>query len=123
MRCSEGNYIPVRLAAFDGLLLMKWYHSKNIIRYIFSVFTNDQSRVVRRRVALSICECLALLFAVGEIKTLSKDSEPFLIEEDGSQPTKAKQSKKGEVDAMIKTLKKEIGRSASLRECIMPIML
>lgn len=119
--CREGNYTSVRLAAFDGLLLMKWYSSKTIIRYIFSVITNDSSRAVRRYVAKGVSESISLLVAIGEIKSSTKETD-ILIEEDGTSPEKRK-AKKSDADMMIKTLRTAVGRSVSLRECIMPIML
>ncbi|KXN88910.1 Transcription initiation factor TFIID subunit 2, partial [Leucoagaricus sp. SymC.cos] len=98
----EGHYTQVRLAAFDGLFLTKWY-TPVIMRYIF----------------------LALLVQMGEMKTSLKDTESLLIEEDGNAPEKAKESKKSELDLMIKVLRKdrEVGKNEALREFLMPIAL
>ncbi|KAF5352665.1 hypothetical protein D9756_005839 [Leucocoprinus leucothites] len=120
----EGHYTQVRLAAFDGLLLTKWY-TPVVMRYILSVIANDSSRVVRRHVARNACHSLALLVQMGEMKTGLKDSESLLIEEDGNAPEKAKESKKSELDVMIKVLRKdrEVGKNEALREFLMPIAL
>ncbi|KAG7099822.1 hypothetical protein E1B28_001631 [Marasmius oreades] len=120
----EGNYVPVRLAAFDGLFLTKWY-APAIMRYVLSVIANDPSRIVRRTVARNACQSLALLVQMGEMKSTSKDMESLLIEEDGSHPERSKESKKTELDAMIKVLRKdrEVGKNEVLREFIMPIAL
>ena len=95
------------------------------MRYIFAVVANDPSRIVRRHVARNVCESLALLAAIGEIKHQSNDTESLLIEEDGSMPDKAKEAKKTEVELMIRALRKdkEIGKSEVLRECVMPVIL
>ncbi|KAI5120798.1 hypothetical protein M0805_002425 [Coniferiporia weirii] len=120
----EGNATQVRLAGFDGLFLTKWYTPK-IMRYIFAIIANDPSRMVRRHVARNVCESLAVLAAIGEIKQASKESESLLIEEDGSVPDKAKESKKTETELMIRALRKdkEVGKSEVLRECVMPVIL
>ncbi|EGO05242.1 hypothetical protein SERLA73DRAFT_82815 [Serpula lacrymans var. lacrymans S7.3] len=97
----EGNYTQVRIAAFDGLFLSKWY-TPAIMKYV-----------------------LALLVSMGEMKNALKETESLLIEEDGSMPEKAKEVKKSEVDLMIKVLRKdrEIGKNEVLREFLMPIAL
>lgn len=122
--CREGHYTQVRLAAFDGLFLTKWY-TPVIMRYILSVVANDSSRVVRRHVARNACQSLALLVQMGEMKSNLKDTESLLIEEDGNAPEKARESKKSELDLMIKVLRKdrEIGKNEALREFLMPIAL
>ncbi|KAG5636972.1 hypothetical protein H0H81_006217 [Sphagnurus paluster] len=120
----EGNYTQVRIAAFDGLFLTKWY-SPQIMRYVLAVMANDPSRIIRRHVARSACQSLALLVQMGEMKSSLKETENLLIEEDGTFPEKAKESKKSELDAMIKVLRKdrEIGKNEILREFLMPIAL
>ena len=121
---SEGNYTQVRIAAFDGLFMSKWY-TPAIMRYVLAVMVNDPSRVVRRHVARSACQSLALLVSMGEMKNSVKDTESLLIEEDGSLPEKLKEAKKSEVDMMIKVLRKdrEIGKNEVLREFLMSIAL
>lgn len=120
----EGNYTQVRVAAFDGLFLTKWY-TPQIMRYVLAVMANDPSRVVRRAVARNACHSLALLVQMGEMKSTLKENESLLIEEDGTAPEKTKESKKSEMDAMIKVLRKdrEVGKNEVLREFLMPIAL
>ncbi|KAG9313991.1 hypothetical protein JVU11DRAFT_4768 [Chiua virens] len=120
----EGNYTQVRIAAFDGLFMSKWY-TPAIMRYVLAVMANDPSRVIRRHVARCACQSLALLVSMNEMKNGLKDSESLLIEEDGSMPPQAKEVKKSDVDLMIKVLRKdrEIGKNEVLREFLMPIAL
>lgn len=121
----EGNATEVRLAGFDGLFLTKWYVPP-IMQYILAIIANDSSRVIRRHVGRNVCESLALLAMIGEIKHTTKDNEALLIEEDGSmQPEKMKENKKTDVDLVIRALRKdkEIGKSEILREFVMPIIL
>ncbi|KAL4070551.1 hypothetical protein J3A83DRAFT_4244024 [Scleroderma citrinum] len=121
----EGNYTQVRVAAFDGLFMSKQWYTPAIVRYILAVMANDPCRIVRRHVARCVCQSLALLVTMGEMKNSMKDSESLLIEEDGSIPEKAKENKKSDVDLMIKVLRKdrEIGKNEILREFMMPIAL
>lgn len=120
----EGNYTQVRIAAFDGLFLTKWY-SPQIMKYIFSVMAHDSSRVIRRHVARNACYSLALLVQMGEMKSSSKEAESLLIEEDGNSQEKTRESKKSEMETMIKILRKdrEVGKNEVLREYLMPIAL
>ena len=112
------------MAAFDGLFLTKWYVPQ-VMRYILAVVANDSSRVVRRHVVKNICHSLALLMHMGEMKSNLKEAESLLIEEDGSVPEKAKETKKSEMDMMIKVLRKdrEVGKNEVMREFLMPIAL
>ncbi|KAF8963874.1 hypothetical protein BDZ97DRAFT_1701052 [Flammula alnicola] len=120
----EGNYTQVRIAAFDGLFLTKWY-TPQIMRYILAVMAHDPSQVVRRHVARNACYSLALLVQMGEMKANGKEAEALLIEEDGNSQEKIKESKKSEMDTMIKVLRKdrEVGKNEALREFLMPIAL
>ncbi|KAF7307415.1 Transcription initiation factor TFIID subunit 2 [Mycena indigotica] len=120
----EGNYTPVRIAAFDGLFLTKWY-TPLIMKYVLSVMAYDPSRSIRRHVARSACTSLALLVQMGEMKVNSKESESLLIEEDGSTPANHNQSRKTEMEAMIKALRKdkEVGKNEVFRELMMPLAL
>lgn len=114
----------MRIAAFDGLFLTKWY-TPAIMRFILAVMANDASKVVRRHVARNACYSLALLVQMGEMKATAKESESLLIEEDGNSQEKTKESKKSELDSMIKVLRKdrEVGKNEALREFLMPIAL
>ncbi|KAK7063812.1 transcription initiation factor TFIID subunit 2 [Favolaschia claudopus] len=120
----EGNYPQVRIAAFDGLFMTKWY-SPPIMNYVLAVMAHDPSRIVRRHVARNACQSLALLVQMGEMKLNSKDPESLLIEEDGSVQDKNKESRRSEMDAMIKALRKdkEVGRNEVFREQMMPLAL
>ncbi|KAI0652328.1 hypothetical protein C8Q79DRAFT_937038 [Trametes meyenii] len=119
----EGNYTQVRIAAFDYLFLGKWYVPK-MMRYVLAVVTHDSSRIVRRHVARSACQSLALLVTMGEMKT-PKEADSLLIEEDGNGGEKIKENKKSEIDMMIKALRKdrEVGKNEAIREFLMPIAL
>ncbi|KAJ7820226.1 hypothetical protein B0H14DRAFT_3472454 [Mycena olivaceomarginata] len=78
----EGNYMQVRIPAFDGLFM----------NYVLAVI-------------------LALLVWIGEMKLNSKDPESSLIEEASSIPDKNKESRKSEIDTMIKYTRSMPARS------------
>ncbi|KAG9000448.1 hypothetical protein FRB94_005418 [Tulasnella sp. JGI-2019a] len=119
----EGNYTGVRIAAFDGLLLMKWYTSRTLIRYVMTIIANDSSRVIRRHVARGLCESLGILFVIGDIPWVGARQD-VLIEDDGATPlAERKTPQRKELDAMSKSVRQAVGRALSLRECIMPIVL
>src|ERR1700761_2722410 len=102
--------------------MTKWY-TPPIMNYVLSVMAHDPSRTIRRHVARSACQSLALLVQMGEMKLNSKDSESLLIEEDGTVPTNNKEARKSEMDAMIKALRKdkEVGKNEVFRELMMPL--
>jgi transcription initiation factor TFIID subunit 2 len=96
------------------------------MRYILAVMANDPSRIIRRHVARTACQSLALLVSMGELKTSMKETESLLIEEDGANPERGKEfNRKSDVDAIIKVLRKdrEVGKNEALREFLMPIAL
>ncbi|KAJ7786865.1 hypothetical protein B0H14DRAFT_3893453, partial [Mycena olivaceomarginata] len=104
----EGKYTQVRIPAFDRLFM-------TIMNYVLTVTVHNLSRIFRRFVARCACLSLALLVWVGEMKLNSKDPEPLLIEEAGSIPDKNKESRKSEIDAMIKALRKDKADPRELR--------
>lgn len=121
--CREGNSTPVRMGAFDGLFLRPWHRRQSMWRYFLAVMTRDSSRLVRRHVARSAWESLAVLASISEINNASKRNEPLLIEEDASQPSKTR-SKKTEIDLLIKSLRRDVGKALGVQgNLIMSLML
>ena len=93
------------------------------MNYMFTVIMHDSSTLIRRRVARGLCESLALMFSVGEIKSISKEGESLLIEEDS--PSMDREAKRNDPKSMVKSLQKdaEIGKNKVLREGLMPVFL
>lgn len=113
------------MAAFDALFLSKWYTPK-VMQYVLAVMAGDPSRAIRRHVARSLSQSLALLVMMGEMKTSAKDSETVLIEEDGTAAQEnKKESKKTETELMIKALRKdrEVGKNETIREYLLPVAM
>ena len=122
--CSEGNYTLVRVAAFEALLLNKWFSRKSLARYLFAVIASDSSRIVRRFVARAAITSLGLLEAMRDIRYTAKDGEkPVLIEEDGAFPTNAKQARRGEAKQALKAIRRDAGKQKGVREIFIPTFL
>lgn len=114
----------MRIAAFDGLMLMNHWYTPRVISYLLAVVAHDSSRTIRRHVARCMPESFAILFHIGDIKHPSKDDR-LMIEEDGNVPDIVKESKKSEAEMLAKSLRKDkdIGRNETLRQEIMPLLL
>ncbi|KAL7425129.1 hypothetical protein Q5752_000817 [Cryptotrichosporon argae] len=101
----EGNYEPVRLAAFDCLLLCKAPgRSQPLTRYIFDVLRSDNSLVVRRHVAQGLHEALLMTLAMGEVHVPSAG----VVEDDGR--------KRDEHNMIVKALRKDCGLKPELSD-------
>lgn len=109
------------MAAFDCLLLAFSPTGKaELANYYFTVAARDSSRLVRRHVARGLCEALIFLIATGAIR-VPLDKAEALIE--GAGPVSGGVPKvKDETDAQVKALRKEIGRSAVMREGVMTVV-
>lgn len=97
----EGNYEPLRLLAFDCLLLCKPPgRSVNLLRYLFHVIKSDASAQVRRHVAQSLSEAILMPLALGELTTETEDH-----------------------NVIVKATRKEMGKRLELREMLQDALL
>lgn len=121
---SAGNYIPIRLAAFDCLLLSATPGSNPLIAaYLFQIIAHDQSRVVRRHVASGISEALILALFFGAVRGAQPVQDRTLVEADGETAVnKPKAAKVDEVEMSLKALKKEIGKMKEMKEGIISVI-
>ena len=113
----EGNYVPVRVAAFEGLLLLRALQEKIIARYILAVLRYDTSRIVQRRIAAAIVDNLPILAAMDEMHA----PESGYFEEDNHKHSNKQHNQS--VDSLLKSLRNSVGRSIMLRDSIMSVML
>lgn len=119
----EGNLPAVRIAAFDGILLLKGIQDKLIVRYLFAVLCEDACLVVRRRLAEALVECLPVLVAMDDVAAIQAD-EPMLIEEHGrSRDAGKEKTDPFDMDAVMKSLRKEVGRLVMLRDCLLSALM
>ncbi|KAG0147815.1 hypothetical protein CROQUDRAFT_655590 [Cronartium quercuum f. sp. fusiforme G11] len=115
-----GNYPPIRILAFDCLLLLKAFQDKAIVRYMFKVMQEDQSLIVKRRLASGLVQILPILVLMEELAVEPKKSG-FSIIDDHNEIIKTKI--RFDHKNVTKALKSEVGRALILRECLVSVML
>ncbi|GAA6019407.1 hypothetical protein JCM11491_004818 [Sporobolomyces phaffii] len=108
----DGNYPPVRVAAFDALMLLNPLQDvMPLVRYLFSVMREDSSRLVQRRLAETVLESLPVLAAVQDLAP--PDPE---VDEHGN-PTNKKE--RDVLTNVLKALRKKPGRSLNYRQSLL----
>lgn len=109
---SDGNYPPVRAAAFDALLLLNPLQDvMPLVRYLFSVMREDSSRLVQRRLAETVLESLPVLAAVQDLAPPDPD-----VDEHGNPITK---KERDVLTNVLKALRKKPGRSLNYRQSLL----
>lgn len=109
----QGNFVPVRTVALDYLLLLHGLQHKVLTRYFFALLRSDESRTTKRALARSICQVIAVAVAVGEKRDMMT-----AIEEEAGEATDTQR-----LEDMLKTFRREVGRSASVREGFLEALL
>lgn len=110
---SDGNYPPVRIAAFDALLLLNPLQDvMPLVRYLFSVMRDDSSRLVQRRLAASVLESLPILAAVQDLAPPDPGAEDSKDEK-----------KRDELANVLKALRKKPGRSMNYRTSLLTTLV
>lgn len=116
---SEGNYEPLRLMAFDCLLLCKAPgRSVAIAQYLFDVIRHDYSLTVRRHVARAFSESILMTLAVGEV---FMPRAPGVIEVDSNHDRE--KEKANEEKKIVKALRKDFNNKIELREVVQECLL
>ncbi|GAA6000165.1 transcription initiation factor TFIID subunit TAF2 [Rhodotorula paludigena] len=107
----DGNYPPVRIAAFDALLLLNPLQDvMPLVRYMFAVMREDSSRLVQRRLAESVLESLPVLVAMQDLAAPDPNAE--------SAANDAKKER-DELANVLKSLRKKPGRSMNYRTSLL----
>ncbi|KAK4051913.1 hypothetical protein OIV83_002618 [Microbotryomycetes sp. JL201] len=110
----DGNYPPVRIAAFDALLLLNPLQDHfPLVRYFFSVLREDSSRLVQRRLGEAILDSLPVLASMHDLAA----PEIVFDEEDG------KKKDKDPIEKQLKALRKKPGRSLNFRQCLLQTLV
>ncbi|WFC96745.1 hypothetical protein MBRA1_003407 [Malassezia brasiliensis] len=120
----EGNYAPVRIAALNALLLLRGLHHRVLARYYFALLATDDDDAVRMHLARGLCDALAVAIATGELGWTPRraDAHDTLQEHTASaidnlgEQEAQRLHDEAQHDAMLKFLRREIGRSASVRD-------
>lgn len=116
---SDGNYPPVRVAAFDALLLLNpLQEAWALVRYFFSVMREDSSRLVQRRLAQGLLESLPVLSAIHDLA-----APDLVFEEEGVKKEKDKDKDKDVLGNVLKSLRKKPGRSVNYRQHLLQTLM
>lgn len=115
-----GNYPPLRILAFDSLLLLRAFQEKAIVRYMFLVMRDDQSLLVKRRLATGLVQCLPILVLMEEL-AVEPNKAGFSVIDDPAEVAKTKA--RFDHKTVSKLLRAEVGRALILRDCIVSVML
>ena len=119
----QGNLAALRMSAFNSLVLLRGLQHRILARYLFAVLKSDESRVVRRTLAKAMLESLAASVATGEYGEL-KPMSSFLLEGDAvTMASEAERAREQDLDNVLRTLRREVGRSAAIREGFMAALL
>ncbi|GAA5914840.1 hypothetical protein JCM6882_007815 [Rhodosporidiobolus microsporus] len=104
----DGNYPPVRIAAFDALLLLNPLQDvMPLVRYFFAVMRDDSSRLIQRHVAEAVLESLPVLVAMQDLAPPDPAAE------------EKEDKKKDELANVLKSLRKKPGRSMNYRTSLL----
>ncbi|KDE02980.1 hypothetical protein MVLG_06514 [Microbotryum lychnidis-dioicae p1A1 Lamole] len=111
----DGNYPPVRIAAFEALLLLNPFQDMQesipLVQYLFAVLRDDSSRLVQRRLAQALVEILPFLAVTKDLGAAPETG----LEEFGAGSTKKGDS----IQSTLKALRKKPGRSNNFRQCLL----
>lgn len=122
---QEGSFTPLRLAAFNYLQLLSGLKHRIIVRYLFSVLRDDESRVLKRALSKSICEGLAVAIATGDSAGApgSRPGDSLVEETSGGDLAAADMARDKEMENTLRSLRREVGRSAAVREGFLSSLL
>ncbi|BGP23606.1 transcription initiation factor TFIID subunit 2 [Rhodotorula toruloides] len=106
----DGNYPPLRIAAFDALLLLNPLQDvMALVRYLFAVMRDDSSRLVQRRLAESVLESLPVLVAIHDLAAPDPNAD---LAGDAKK-------ERDELANVLKMLRKKPGRSMNYRTSLL----
>ena len=113
---SEGNYEPLRLLAFDSLLISRPPgRTAALITYLTNVIRNDSSLTTRRHVSRALSEAILMSLAFGDVPGTSA---PGIV--DVTADSEQSRLERGEQHNrnVVKVVRKEFGKKADLRDAV-----
>ncbi|KAK4688551.1 transcription initiation factor TFIID subunit 2, partial [Tremellales sp. Uapishka_1] len=115
----EGNYEPVRRAAFDCLLLCRPPgRSVFLSNYLMDVINHDYSLTIRRHVARGLSESILMSLSVGEIPNAV--AMPSILDVTAERDQKEIEN---EQTAIVKAVRREFGKKLELRQLVQDALL
>ena len=118
----EGNFEPVRMTAFDCLLLCRPPgRSLPLAKYLKDVIENDGSLTVRRHVAQALANSILMSLGIGEL--LLTSAIPGIV--DVTNDTNETQLERSENlnTAIVKAVRKEFIKKEELRPILQSLLL
>ncbi|GMK55103.1 hypothetical protein CspeluHIS016_0201590 [Cutaneotrichosporon spelunceum] len=110
----EGNYEPLRIMAFDCLLLCKSPgRSQPLAQYLFHVIRYDYSLTVRRHVARAFSESILMTLAVGEVHMSVTPGGIVEVTDNLEQREKERDQEQAKI---VKAVRKSFNPKPELRE-------
>ncbi|WVQ66072.1 uncharacterized protein L199_004250 [Kwoniella botswanensis] len=114
----EGNFEPIRMVAFDGLLLCKPPGKSSALdRYLDKVIRSDSSFTIRRHVARGLSESILMTLALGEIQV----SQPGVLE-DENEEAREKRSE-AQNNAIVKAVRKEFSKKEDVKVLVQNLLI
>nr|XP_019009377.1 transcription initiation factor TFIID subunit 2 [Kwoniella pini CBS 10737]OCF48158.1 transcription initiation factor TFIID subunit 2 [Kwoniella pini CBS 10737] len=109
----EGNFEPIRLVAFDGLLLCKPPgRTLAVDRYLNEVIRSDNSLAVRRHVARGLSESILMTLALGEIQV----PQPGVVEDETEDGRERRQET--QIAAIVKAVRKDFSKRPDIKSIL-----
>nr|XP_018260330.1 transcription initiation factor TFIID subunit 2 [Kwoniella dejecticola CBS 10117]OBR82488.1 transcription initiation factor TFIID subunit 2 [Kwoniella dejecticola CBS 10117] len=114
----EGNFEPIRLVAFDGLLLCKPPgRSLAVDRYLIDVIRADNSLTIRRHVARGLSESILMTLALGEIQV----PQPGVVEDENDD---AKEKRlEAQNTAIVKAVRKDFSKRLDIKSILQDALI
>nr|XP_019043571.1 transcription initiation factor TFIID subunit 2 [Kwoniella bestiolae CBS 10118]OCF22501.1 transcription initiation factor TFIID subunit 2 [Kwoniella bestiolae CBS 10118] len=114
----EGNFEPIRMVAFDGLLLCKPPgRSLALDQYLDEVIRSDHSLTIRRHVARGLSESILMTLALGEIQV----PQPGVLD-DESEEAREKRNE-AQSNAIVKAVRKDFAKKEDVKVLIQNLLI
>ncbi|KAK8849657.1 hypothetical protein IAR55_004992 [Kwoniella newhampshirensis] len=113
----EGNFEPIRLVAFDGLLLCKPPgRSAALDKYLLEVIKTDFSLTIRRHVARSLSESILIALALGDIP--GAVPQPAIVDVNNDTDQAREQRSEKQDNDIVKALRKDYAKKMDAKQLI-----
>ncbi|WVQ79213.1 hypothetical protein IAT38_001309 [Cryptococcus sp. DSM 104549] len=114
----EGNFEPIRMVAFDGLLLCKPPgRSVAVDRYLLDVVRHDHSLTIRRFVARGLSEAILMSLALGEVMS-SVPGAGGIVDVTNETEQVREQRSESQNHAIVKALRKDFSNKVEVKQLI-----
>ncbi|CAO1634477.1 unnamed protein product [Parajaminaea phylloscopi] len=120
---QQGTFTPLRIAAFNYLLILSGLKHRLVVRYLFAVLQDDDNRMVKRSLAKALCDALSVAIATGDVMTAAQAPDAVIEDTSGGNLEAAEKAREKEMEQHLRSLRREVGRSAAVREGFLAALL